>query len=73
MTVGGSPSRPIPVVSAAVVEARATNQSCPQCDAAYRIHEHRAAAPGFRAVDVSCRRCGVARTLWFRLTELGPN
>ena len=73
MTAGGSSSHPIPVISAAVVEVRAANQSCPQCEATYRIHEHRAPEPGIRAVDVSCRQCGVSRTLWFRLTENAPN
>ena len=73
MTTGGSPSRPIAVASAAVVEVRAAKQRCPQCEADYRIHDHRAPEPGIRAVDVSCRQCGVARTLWFRLNEHAPN
>jgi len=73
LTQGGSPRQPIPVVSAAVVEVRAAKQTCPQCEAGYRLHEHRAPAPGIRAVDVSCRQCGVARTLWFRLSDSAPN
>lgn len=73
MTSGGSPSHPIPVISAAVVEVRASRQTCPQCDAGYRIHDHRAPSAGIRAVDVGCQLCGVKRTLWFRLTELAPN
>jgi predicted Zn finger-like uncharacterized protein len=73
LTQGGAPSRPIPVVSAAVVEVRAAMQTCPQCDATYRLHDHRAPSPGIRAVDVRCRQCGIARTLWFRLSESAPN
>ena len=73
LTQGGSPHRPIPVVSASVVEVRAAMQNCPQCEAGYRLHDHRAPTPGIRAVDVSCRQCGVARTLWFRLNESAPN
>jgi predicted Zn finger-like uncharacterized protein len=73
MTRGGSPGHPIPVVSASVVEVRAAMQTCPQCDASYRLHDHRAPASGLRAVDVTCRQCGVGRTLWFRLTESAPN
>jgi hypothetical protein len=73
MTQGGSPRRPIPVVAASVVEVRAAMQTCPQCEAAYRLHDHRAPAPSIRAVDVSCRQCGVSRTLWFRLTDSAPN
>ena len=73
MTPGGSPTQPIPIVSAAVVEVRAARQTCPQCDASYRIRDHRAPAPGIRAVDVVCQQCGVKRTLWFRLTDAAPN
>jgi predicted Zn finger-like uncharacterized protein len=47
--------------------------TCPQCKASYRMDDHRAPASGLRAVDVTCRQCGVARTLWFRLIESAPN
>jgi predicted Zn finger-like uncharacterized protein len=70
---GGSPRNPIPVVSASVVEVRVSALTCPQCEAGYRLHDHRAPAAGLRAVDVRCQLCGVSRTLWFRLVESAPN
>jgi len=70
---GGSPRNPIPVASASVVEVRAAALACPQCEASYRIQDHRAPSPGIRAVDVQCRQCGVWRTIWFRLLEAAPN
>ncbi len=70
---GGSPQNPIPVAAASVVEVRASAMACPQCAASYRVDDHRAPAAGLRAVDVTCRQCGVARTLWFRLIEFAPN
>jgi uncharacterized protein YbaR (Trm112 family) len=73
LSPGGSPVKPIPVVSAAVVEVRANALACPQCEGTYRVHDHRAPATGLRAVDVTCQQCGVPRTLWFRLTDGAPN
>jgi hypothetical protein len=73
LSAGGSPEHPIELTSAAVVEIRAAAMSCPQCDGAYRVREHRAPSSGLRAVDVSCRLCGTPRTLWFRLTSDEPN
>jgi len=70
---GGSPKRPIAVASAAVVEVRTRALACPQCEGHYRLVEHRSAGDGLRAVDVVCRICHVARTLWFRLTSVEPN
>ncbi len=69
----GSAQSPIPVASASVVDVRASAMTCPQCEASYRVDDHRAPASGLRAVDVRCRQCGVARTLWFRLIEFAPN
>jgi len=72
-SAGGSQARPIPVASASVVEVRAGALGCPQCEGSYRVHDHRAPASGIRAVEVRCRQCGVARTLWFRLVDGAPN
>jgi hypothetical protein len=72
-SAGGSPARPIPVAAASVVEVRAGALGCPQCEGSYRVHDHRAPAAGIRAVEVCCRQCGVARTLWFRLVDGAPN
>lgn len=67
LVVGGGPDHPIVVTSAAVIEGRASAQPCPQCEGELRVVEHRAEPGGLRPVDVKCRRCGVGRTLWFRL------
>ena len=70
---GGSHRNPIPVRSSSVVEVRAAQLFCPQCESDYHIHDHRAPGAGLRAVDVKCRLCGVARTLWLRLMDEAPN
>lgn len=70
---GGSAERPIAVASAAVVEARVRNLSCPQCEGEYRVEEHESAGPAVRTVKVRCQLCHVARTLWFRLAPDEPN
>jgi predicted Zn finger-like uncharacterized protein len=73
LSVGGSEARPIQITSAAVVEVRVRHLTCPQCEGEYRIREHRAPASGLRSVDVTCQRCGVSRTLWFRLVSDDAN
>lgn len=73
LEAGGSAARPIVVTSAAVVEVRVNGLACPQCGGTYRIADHRSAGAGKREVDVKCQRCGVARTLWFRIDERQPN
>lgn len=73
LVAGGSAERPIEVASAAVVEIRVRALRCPQCDGGYAIIDHRSAGQGVRPVDVRCNVCGVARTLWFRIVESGPN
>jgi hypothetical protein len=70
---GGSPARPIAVTSAPVVDVRVRALACPQCEGSYRLVDHRAPKSGLRAADVTCRQCGVARTLWFRLVDGAPN
>ena len=66
---GGSPSRPIEVGSASVIEARAAAMPCPHCGGFYRIHEHTRPIAGLRQVDVQCRHCSAQRTLWFRIVH----
>lgn len=64
----GTREYPIKVTSAAVVEVRTGALNCPVCDiGTYRIAEHVAPAAGLRRVDVTCRHCSDARSLWFRL------
>ena len=70
---GGSGDHPIEVVSASVVEVRTRALACPQCEGSYRLVDHRAPSSGLRAVDVECRLCGTARTVWFRLGTTEPN
>lgn len=52
---GGSPSRPIEVTSAAVIEPRATTTPCPRCGGWFRVHEHTRPVPSLRKVDVGCQ------------------
>jgi hypothetical protein len=74
LTPGGSPSRPIEVSSASVIEARATTIPCPLCGGFYRVHEHTRPVPHLRKVDVGCRHCSTPRTLWFQIVPLDePN
>ena len=73
LSPGGSPDHPIELVSAAVVESRVRAMSCPQCEGAYKLREHRAPEAGLRAADVVCQLCGTPRTLWFRLGSREPN
>ena len=55
------------VASAAVVEVRAGALVCPHCGGSYRLGEHVAPARALRRVDVTCRQCSRARSLWFRI------
>lgn len=73
LSPGGARERPIGVASAAVIEGRAGSMPCPQCEGRYRLREHRSAGSGVRCVDVTCRQCGVPRTLWFRIVVDDPN
>jgi hypothetical protein len=73
LTAGGSPSRPIEVSSAAVIEPRATTIPCPHCGGYYRIQEHTRPVAGLRQVDVTCRHCSTPRTLWFRIVTTEPS
>jgi hypothetical protein len=67
----GSRDTPFEVTSAAVVEARTSLLDCAHCHVGtYRIGEHVAhlpQSPRLRRVDVACRNCGSARSLFFRL------
>ena len=65
---GGSPSRPFPVASSAVIEGHAAaSMPCPHCGGQYRILEHTRPIPGLRRVDVECRHCSTPRALWFAI------
>ena len=73
LSLGGSREHPIEVSSTAVIELRAEALPCVQCQGHYRIREHVAPESGIRRVDVTCRQCGVPRSLWFRLVSNEPN
>lgn len=73
---GGSADRPIRVSSPAVVEARAAQEPCVLCGKVVLIDEHEARTiRGMRrrVVQVRCRQCGHARTLYFEIEEARPN
>jgi hypothetical protein len=70
---GGTAEHPVLVTSSAVIEVRARATPCVQCAGEYRILDHRSAGAGVRAVDVQCQQCGIARTLWFRISSDEPN
>ncbi len=76
LSPGGAPERPIEVPSAAVIPLRARGTPCPLCEGALRIEHERAETRDGRlvhAAEVSCARCGVARTLWFHVTPTLPS
>ncbi len=73
LSPGGAQERPIEVPSSSVIEVRVGAMPCVQCEGEYRVTDHRSAGAGVRAVDVRCSRCGVARTLWFRIVTDEPN
>jgi hypothetical protein len=64
---GGAAEHPIVVTSASVIEVRVAATPCIQCDGEYRLVEHEAPGAGLRACHVTCRQCGVSRTLWFKI------
>ncbi len=76
LELGGAAERPLPVVSAAVVEIHAESVPCPRCGAKHEVVEHVAVTVTgirLREARVRCRQCGTIRSLWFRINDLGPN
>lgn len=76
LELGGSAERPLPVVSAAVIEAHAEAVPCPACEGKHDVVEHVAvtrAGIRLREVRLRCRQCGTNRSLWFRIHDVGPN
>jgi hypothetical protein len=69
---GGSAERALEVPSAAVIELRARATPCVQCAGEYAIEDHQA-EHGLRVVAVRCKRCHVARRMWFRIVPAGPS
>jgi len=76
LELGGSAERPLPVVSAAVVEAHAESVPCPLCEGKHEVVEHVAVTRfgiRLREARLRCRQCGTTRSLWFRINDVGPN
>lgn len=65
---GGDGTRPIEVTSASVIEPRALAHRCVACGGELRLVEHRARSE-LREVELSCRGCGRARVLFFRIVR----
>lgn len=73
---GGSSERPLIVVSAAVVETHAESVACPRCSGKHEVVEHVALTidgTRLREARLRCRQCGTKRSLWFCISEIGPN
>jgi len=67
---GGAPEQPLRVTSASVVEVRARAMRCLVCEGELELRAHLAEPEGpgdLRRVELSCRACGRARRLWFRI------
>jgi len=67
---GAAPGRPLAVASPAQIEVIASGAACPLCDGTLALEEHVAEVVDgqpLRAAHVRCARCGVRRTLWFRI------
>jgi hypothetical protein len=76
LTTGGAPERPLAVSSAAVIEAQAESAPCPRCEGKQDVTEHVAVTVGgvrLREARLRCRQCGTSRSLWFRISDVGPN
>ncbi len=72
LSPGGTPERPITVPSSSVIPVRARSLRCPLCDGEYTLGDETATADR-RAVQVTCRRCGVGRRIWFALGSPLPS
>ena len=73
---GGSPARPIEIVSASLVEVTAEAMKCPRCGASLRVEEHVAQTLNgvpLRIAWTRCRQCSHRRAVYFRITTALPN
>jgi hypothetical protein len=77
---GGSPERPIDLVSASVIEPHAASMPCAACGARVRVDTHEAKTLGagdvtrrVRIVHVRCVACGHERDVYFRLDAALPS
>ncbi len=74
LEIGGAPNRPIEVISSSVIDVRARSLPCPLCDGESQLEEQTAekfSGHPLRAAHMRCKRCGIARVLWFRIIGSG--
>ncbi len=67
---GGSAERPLEVPSASVVELRARDLGCVQCDGIPHVDSQKILRVDerlLRAVLMTCPRCGTRRAVWVRV------
>lgn len=65
---GGARDRPIPVVSASVVEPTARSTPCVQCGGELLLKDHAAPTDGqgrLRVCHLVCKQCHAPREIWF--------
>ena len=70
VSTGGSPERPMPVSTAAVIEVRAAATACLHCGGTLDLVAHDAQVyqgQPVRRVQLLCRGCHAPRLLWFRI------
>src|SRR5689334_9582437 len=70
---GGAPDRPIEIDTPPLVEVMTDAAACPLCGGGFRLDEHTAETIDgvrLRIAHVTCKTCGVARPLYFRLRTL---
>jgi hypothetical protein len=70
MLPGGTPTSPVEVASASVVEIRARETPCVQCGGTLTLVGDRAESTPrgvLRELDLACRVCHAPRRLWFRV------
>ena len=68
---GGTPERPIEVISASVVEPHAQSMPCLRCHGACRVDEHVAETVSGKRLRIArtlCMQCGARRNVFFRIT-----
>jgi DNA-directed RNA polymerase subunit RPC12/RpoP len=76
LELGGSPSRPIEISSASLVEVTAEGTACPRCGGRMRVEEHLAQTLGgvpLRIAWVRCSTCGHKRAIHFRIVVALPS
>ncbi len=76
LEIGGSPERPIDVVSPSQIDSRAVEARCLKCDSETRVESHEIEVVDgvpLRAVVAACRRCSGRRTFYFRIVRAFAN